>query len=303
MENYMLGAGLAFAGAVLLKITDDLIDEKIMADTRLKYLLAIAYGTLLGFLLSLSTEAATWGLAIVVGVLLHGRIDGAHQWAVAAVIAMLAFFGVPAIDFRIFALLAFFALLDEVLNERHDSLARKGAGMGRLKKFVLEERVTMPAACLAVSAITNNYLYLVLMLAFEAGYILAEKGSALLPHYSTSFARQFIFDCYHCSQAKLGSEEFVKETINGIVKILGMRKISETLALCHEAEKPEDSGVTGFVIIAESHIAIHTYPKKSLAKVDVVSCRGFDAAKVEAYLRERFRPGRIKMAIVPRSLP
>ena len=40
--------------------------------------------------------------------------------------------------------------------------------------------------------------------------------------------------------------------------------------------KPEDSGVTGFVIIAESHISIHTFPRKNYVNIDIFSCRPFD---------------------------
>jgi len=41
-------------------------------------------------------------------------------------------------------------------------------------------------------------------------------------------------------------------------------------------DKPEDWGVSGFVIIAESHISIHTFPEKGYFSIDIFSCKEFD---------------------------
>ena len=56
-----------------------------------------------------------------------------------------------------------------------------------------------------------------------------------------------------------------------------MTKISEPYVLQYSGEKPEDWGVTGFVIIAESHIAIHTFPDHGYVWVDIFSCKEFEA--------------------------
>ena len=58
-----------------------------------------------------------------------------------------------------------------------------------------------------------------------------------------------------------------------------MTRITEPSVLVYDAPKPEDSGVSGFVIIAESHISIHTFPRKNYVNIDIFSCRPFDHDK------------------------
>lgn len=58
---------------------------------------------------------------------------------------------------------------------------------------------------------------------------------------------------------------------------ISMTKISEPFVLRYAGVKPEDWGVTGFVIIAESHIAVHTFPEHGYVWVDVFSCKEFEA--------------------------
>jgi S-adenosylmethionine decarboxylase len=55
-----------------------------------------------------------------------------------------------------------------------------------------------------------------------------------------------------------------------------MTKISEPHVFEYHGEKADDWGVSGFVLIAESHIAIHTFPEHQQVWVDVFSCKGFD---------------------------
>jgi len=54
-------------------------------------------------------------------------------------------------------------------------------------------------------------------------------------------------------------------------------------------DKKDPGGWTGFVIIAESHISIHTFPNRGFVSIDVYSCRnGMDTALVLKYFKEKF---------------
>jgi S-adenosylmethionine decarboxylase len=62
-------------------------------------------------------------------------------------------------------------------------------------------------------------------------------------------------------------------------------------------------GVSGAVIIQESHYTIHTWPEHRYAAVDLFYCGGSVLVhKAVDVLRERFRPGRIKFLVVRRGL-
>lgn len=47
------------------------------------------------------------------------------------------------------------------------------------------------------------------------------------------------------------------------------------------------AGISGFVVIAESHLAIHTWPEHNYVNADLSCCREFDADVVAVELRER----------------
>ena len=62
-----------------------------------------------------------------------------------------------------------------------------------------------------------------------------------------------------------------------------------------------DWGLSGFVIIAESHIAIHTYPSLGFATLDVFSCREFDCETAIGFFVEKFKVGSYKHVMLNRG--
>ncbi len=62
-------------------------------------------------------------------------------------------------------------------------------------------------------------------------------------------------------------------------------------------------GVSGIIVIAESHVAIHTWPEHGYAAIDLFYCGGtVQVHRAVETLRERFRPERIKFLVVRRGL-
>ena len=62
-------------------------------------------------------------------------------------------------------------------------------------------------------------------------------------------------------------------------------------------------GVSGAVIIQESHYTIHTWPEHEYAAVDLFYCGGTVLVhRAVEVLRERFKPTRIKFLVVRRGL-
>lgn len=84
-------------------------------------------------------------------------------------------------------------------------------------------------------------------------------------------------DGYGGNKDLLGSDDLVRALLDRFPAEINMTKISEPYVIRYVGEKPEDWGVTGFVIIAESHIAVHTFPDHGYVWVDVFSCKEFEA--------------------------
>jgi S-adenosylmethionine decarboxylase len=49
-------------------------------------------------------------------------------------------------------------------------------------------------------------------------------------------------------------------------------KLSGATYLSEQFEQFEPEGVTGVVVVAESHFSIHTWPEHGLAVIDVLTC-------------------------------
>ena len=70
---------------------------------------------------------------------------------------------------------------------------------------------------------------------------------------------------------------------------IGMTKITQPHVFPYQGLVPDDAGITGTVIIAESHISVHTFPKKQYAFIDIFSCKPFDADVAVQYCIELFQ--------------
>lgn len=56
---------------------------------------------------------------------------------------------------------------------------------------------------------------------------------------------------------------------------------------------PGRAGVTGVVLLAESHISIHTWPELGLAAVDIFMCGAADVDAARLYIETALTPTRV----------
>ncbi len=66
-------------------------------------------------------------------------------------------------------------------------------------------------------------------------------------------------------------------------------------------QKGKPAGVTGFVVIAESHISVHTYPETGHYAMDIFSCKSFDDKKTIAFLKKRINLPKLETHVVERG--
>jgi len=84
-------------------------------------------------------------------------------------------------------------------------------------------------------------------------------------------------DGYNGNFEALASVEAIANFLDTLPAEIGMTKIMPPYVFKYDGgDKPEDWGVSGFVIIAESHISIHTFPVKGYFSIDIFSCKDFD---------------------------
>jgi len=93
------------------------------------------------------------------------------------------------------------------------------------------------------------------------------------------FGQHLILDGYGCNREKLMDLDFIYNFLSEYPSQINMTKIMPPYVFKYYAPVPEDWGISGFVIIAESHISIHTFPEKLYMSVDIFSCKPFDGNK------------------------
>ena len=111
-----------------------------------------------------------------------------------------------------------------------------------------------------------------------------------------------IIDGYNGNVQKMQDVDFIQQLLDVYPSRIGMTKISPPKVSKYIGSKPEDWGVSGFVLIAESHISIHTFPERSYINIDIFSCKEFDAEEAIRDLQQRFGLSEVRSYILNRGL-
>ena len=109
-------------------------------------------------------------------------------------------------------------------------------------------------------------------------------------------------DVYYCNPKKLNSEETVRSFLQFLPDKISMKKIIKPVTKrCPAVSEKDGGGISGFVMIATSHISIHTFPDRGYASIDVYSCNAFDTEMVKNYVKHIFDAQRFEENIIIRG--
>lgn len=111
-----------------------------------------------------------------------------------------------------------------------------------------------------------------------------------------------IVDGYYCNQQALSDSKGLMNFLGTFPEIISMNAISEPQVQEYHGSKSEDWGLSGFVLIAESHISVHTFPEKNFVNVDIFSCKHFDVYSSVEVIKKQFRTGIIQHQVLSRGL-
>lgn len=112
-----------------------------------------------------------------------------------------------------------------------------------------------------------------------------------------------MIECFECNRELLKNPEKIRVFLSDLPGKIAMNKLEEPHIIDYKGNDSWDKGgVTGFVLIAESHISIHTFPHNGFFSADVYSCKPFDAEKVVAYFKDYFQSKRERVQIANREL-
>jgi S-adenosylmethionine decarboxylase len=113
----------------------------------------------------------------------------------------------------------------------------------------------------------------------------SSSGKFGLENLPEMFGPHLTLDLSECDRRKLSDLSHIYDLLDELPDIIGMHKITPPYTFIYRpGDNPSEWGVSGFVIIAESHISIHTFPDRGSAFVDVFSCKQFDIHKAVDYI-------------------
>lgn len=119
---------------------------------------------------------------------------------------------------------------------------------------------------------------------------------------NTFFGHHLTLDLNKCNVDKLSDYRFIFNLLNELPEKIGMTKITQPYVFPYNGLVPEDSGITGIVIIAESHISIHTFEQKSYVFIDLFSCKDFDVEFAKNYFINAFESKDAEINIIQRGI-
>ncbi|MBI2583818.1 MAG: S-adenosylmethionine decarboxylase [Candidatus Aenigmarchaeota archaeon] len=107
--------------------------------------------------------------------------------------------------------------------------------------------------------------------------------------------QRLLLELYDCNANALRAENIERFLLEAPERI-GMRRVSKPVVCRYGTEEGKET-ISGFVVIAESHIAVHALPGDRFAYVDMLSCRDFDGRAAERYAKNYFEAGRVESCV------
>lgn len=115
------------------------------------------------------------------------------------------------------------------------------------------------------------------------------------------FGVHLMVDGYGCDRAVLEDIQAIYDFLDRYPEEMEMTKIMPPYVFRYVGSVPEDWGISGFVLIAESHISIHTFPEKQYISVDMFSCKPFDTDRAVKALKEYFSIQKCEIHVLDRG--
>jgi len=108
--------------------------------------------------------------------------------------------------------------------------------------------------------------------------------------------KHLLADFYGVSPERLDAPAVLSDCLRDGARRCGMTPVAEPV-LHHF----DGGGLTGFLLLAESHIAFHTFPERGYIAIDIFSCGRSDPRVALDVFREALCPGRERVTVSPRG--
>jgi S-adenosylmethionine decarboxylase len=112
---------------------------------------------------------------------------------------------------------------------------------------------------------------------------------------------QLMLELYGCDRQLLSNELLLRSVLDEYPGRIGMEKVSPVYLSQIQTSNPLDAGMSGFVIIAQSHISLHAWPEYGEVDIDICSCKEFSQEDALAFAKEVFQSDDVETHFVVRG--
>ena len=112
----------------------------------------------------------------------------------------------------------------------------------------------------------------------------------------TGLGEHYLAEFYECDSTVINDEAFIEKTMVQAIERSGATLINTFI------HKFTPHGISGVIIIAESHCAIHCWPEHKYAAVDLFSCSEFDYNTALDYICEKIGAKNFTVSVVDRGI-
>ena len=113
--------------------------------------------------------------------------------------------------------------------------------------------------------------------------------------------KHLIIDAYGIEEKKLKDFRAIKKLLRDLPRKIQMRPLSKEIVKKVISDFYPTRGVSGFVMLYESHISLHTWPEKVCLAMDLHSCKDFDHRAVIKFLKKYWGCKKMKTRVVMRG--
>ena len=110
-----------------------------------------------------------------------------------------------------------------------------------------------------------------------------------------------MLELYGCDRHILSDELLVKHVLEEYPARVEMEKVSPVHLYQIETSNPLDAGLSGFVVIAQSHISLHAWPEYGEVDIDICSCKEFSQEDAIAFAKQMFQTDDVEAHFVVRG--
>jgi len=113
--------------------------------------------------------------------------------------------------------------------------------------------------------------------------------------------KHLIIDAYGIEEEKIKDLRAIRNLLRDLPKKFKMRPLSDAVVKKVATDYYPNYGISGFIMLYESHISIHTWPEQGYAAIDVYSCKDFNEKPVIKYLKKYWGCKKMKTRVVMRG--